>query len=247
MAFCAKCGSEMADGAPFCGACGAPAAQSAAQPAAPMPAPMPPVPGPAYQQPAAGAGGNGAKIALFSLLGLLVAGAVVVLLLGFAVGPKWFVEDKTTTDSGGGGTTTTTTDKDTVAIEKVANTFLEAISKADGTMLASVLSPSEIKNAIGLDPDAKIDDATYKLFSESLTTGLVQAMEADGTKSVKFTNLKYDIKVSGNTATASVIGGEMTTVDLNGNKTTESAKEGQSSEFTLLKEGGKWYVSLESM
>jgi hypothetical protein len=243
MAFCAKCGSEMADGAPFCGACGAPMAQPAA--------PMPPAPGPAYQQPAAASGGNGAKIALFSLLGLLVAGAVVVLLLGFAVGPKWFVEDKTTTDSGGGGTTNTTTttntDKDTVAIEKVANTFLEAISQADGPMLASVLSPSEIKSTLGLDPDAKIDDATYKLFSDSLTTGLTQAMESDGTKSVKFANIKYDIKVSGNTATVRVVGGEMTTVDLNGNKTTEKAEAGQTSELTLLKEGGKWYVSLESM
>jgi hypothetical protein len=257
MAFCTKCGNEIADGAPFCSACGAPTAKPPTQ--------MPPVPGPVYQQPvaspapmpvaaypaAASSGGNGAKIALFSLMGLLVIGIVVVLLLGFAVGPKWFVKNDaatssdstTTTDNSDGGTK----DKDTAAIEKVANTFLDAISTADGEMLASVLPPSEIKEMIGLDPDEKIDDATYKLFCDSLSTGLVQAMEADGTKSVKFTGVKYSITVSGNTATAKVVGGEMTTTDVYGNKTTENAEEGNASEFTLVKEGGKWYVILDSV
>jgi hypothetical protein len=245
MAFCAKCGSQVADGSPFCGSCGAPVAQPQTQ--------MPPVAGPVYPPPA-GSGGNGAKIALFSLAGLLVIGAVVVLLLGFAVGPKWFVKDdagtssdntSTTTDSGGGGSK----DKDTAAIEKSLNTFFDAFATQDGEMMASVFSPSEIKKTLGLDPSAEIDDATYKIFCDGLSLGLTNAMNSDNIASVKFTGLKYSIKVSGNTATATVTGGDMTTVDTSGKKTTQSAADSRStaSEITMVKEGGKWYVSMDSL
>ncbi len=178
----------------------------------------------------------------------------MVLLLGFAVGPKWFVKDNTgtssdntstTTDSGGGGSK----DKDTTAIEKTLNTFFDSFASQDGTMMASVLAPSEIKNKLGLDPSAEIDDATYKLFCDNLSAGLVQAMESDGTKSVKFIGLKYSIKVSGNTATAKVVGGDMVTTDSSGKKTTDSAENSSetATEFTMVKEGGKWYVSLDSL
>jgi uncharacterized membrane protein len=53
MAFCAKCGSAVNEGAPFCSACGAP--QTGATAAAPPP---PPPQQQAYVAPAAPAGGN---------------------------------------------------------------------------------------------------------------------------------------------------------------------------------------------
>jgi uncharacterized membrane protein len=55
MAFCAKCGSAVNDGSPFCSACGAP--QTGATAAAPPPPPPPPQQQ-AYVAPAAPAGGN---------------------------------------------------------------------------------------------------------------------------------------------------------------------------------------------
>ncbi len=51
---------------------------------------IPPVPPAASEK---GGGGAGKLVAL-GVAGLLVIAAAVVLLLGFAVGPKWFVEDK---------------------------------------------------------------------------------------------------------------------------------------------------------
>ncbi len=129
--FCARCGAPLeagqAEAAPG-GALSAttPAQEAApaagtAQPAAPPAAAYPPQPGYGAQAGTAlpyaqGApsgippsrGGGGGKAVLFGVLGLLLVAGALVLLLGFAVGPKWFVSEKkdnaaSTEEAGTGG------------------------------------------------------------------------------------------------------------------------------------------------
>jgi hypothetical protein len=245
MAFCANCGSEIEAGSAFCGSCGAAAPAEAAPPAAPTvmtpppaapptgmpPTPPPaaappaygppaaPMPSPAYSQPSGGGGGG--KIALIAIIAVLGIGIVVVLLLGFAVGPKWFVSDGEVAD-----------------VEKVVDNFLKAMETKNAKLLVSTLPPSTVKEI----EDEISDYGDYDDIEEFFEDVLFSYYE-----SMKFSGVKYQTTIKGDKATVNIVGGTLTMVDEYGDKTTEDAEDSDTSEIQLIKENGKWYIDYENM
>ncbi len=203
-------------------------------PAAPagMPPTPPPMAGPpAYGPPAAPMpmaayppppkGGGGGKVVLFSLLGLLVIGAIVVLLLGFAVGPKWF--------TGGNGS---------ADAEKVVQDFFNAMQKGDAKAIMAQVDSASLKQLDSLSQDAGYDDAVayYQAFMDDVFP------END----LKITGLQLQTTVNGDTATVKVVGGNATYTDSYGDKAKESYTDKDNvfsvTEFTVKKINGKWYL-----
>ncbi|MDD5666887.1 MAG: zinc ribbon domain-containing protein [Actinomycetota bacterium] len=161
--YCAECGKEIPEESEFCGYCGAVAAPAGGQAAAAAsaatqgPPPGPPAPPPPDGPPPGGGAappmGTGVPPAqygpasprkshlpwILGILGvLLVGGIVVVLLLGFAVGPKWFVGD----------------DKASENPEETVEAFFKSWEKRDAEMLLGTMEPDfvkEIKAALGDD------------------------------------------------------------------------------------------------
>jgi hypothetical protein len=177
--------------------------------------------GPAYQPPKSGGGG---KAIIFGLIGLLIVGAIVVLLLGFAVGPKWFVSD----DGGGGGANSP---------EATVNTFLKAMEQKDAKMLLGTFTPSSMQ---------ALEDQMGSYYSDLET--LFSDMMFSTYESMKFDGVKYKTTITGDTAVVKVVEGTVTTVDEYGDKTTESVKDSDTpAELQLVKENGKWYIDFESM
>ena len=252
MAFCEKCGSELSEGSVFCPKCGASVQAGVAQPPAPAPPPPnaattpppqetappaegiqpgyqppPAAPAPAYYQPAGGKKRGGGKAVIFSAftaLGLLVVGAVVVLLLGFAVGPKWFVGD------GGGGKG---------GPEEVAANFLKAMENKDSKLLQSTIAPSSIEyleSMLSYGDYADMDE-----FFEDMFFSTYQSM--------KFSGVKYKTTMEGDDkATVEIVEGKVTVVDENGEEATEDVKDAETpAELQMVKEGGKWYLDLVNM
>lgn len=255
MSFCAKCGNEVDASSSFCASCGAPMMPPQPQvppdvvsvTPPPVATPFPPFAyGPPMAPPYSAPGkGSGGKIALFSLLGLVVIGIVVFLFLGFAVGPKWFAKDDST-----GGDTTTTTDGTSAkkAPEKAVDTFFESMQNKDGKLLMSVIAPSDIKSALGLDASDVIAPDVYAEFADGLEQGLTESMSADGIKSVSFSGIKYNTKITGDTATVEVVEGTMTTVDTSGNKSSKNVNDSTTPKvLKLVREDGKWYVLIDSI
>lgn len=248
MAFCEKCGSELSEGSVFCPKCGASVRAGVAQPPAPPPTPPPSAatppqvtappaegiqpgyqrppaePAPAYYQPAGGKKGGGGKAVIFTALGLLVVGAVVVLLLGFAVGPKWFVGE------GGGGKG---------GPEEVAANFFKAMEKKDSKLLRSTIAPSSVEyleSMLSYGDYADLDE-----FFEDMFFSTYQSM--------KFSGVKYKTTMEGDDrATVEIVEGKVTVVDEYGEETTEDVKDAETpAELQMVKEGGKWYLDLVNM
>jgi len=239
--YCPKCGSPVESGSAFCAACGAPVAAGEAntviindvQPPPASPAmqgpPLPPTspygapgmpPTPAYS---ASAGGGGGKAVLFALLGLLLIGGIVVLLLGFAVGPKWFT-------SGGGETEQ----------EKVVWDFLKAMENKDAKLLISTIAPSQMEEARSMIVEYGYYDTLEEAFEDLFFSEY---------KSLKFEGVELKTsEVKGDKATVEVVKGKLVMVDSDGNKDTKDVKDSDMPvEFPLLKEGGKWYIDFENM
>lgn len=239
--YCPKCGSPVESGSAFCAACGAPVAAGEAntviindvQPPPASPAmqgpPLPPTspygapgmpPTPAYS---ASAGGGGGKAVLFALLGLLLIGGIVVLLLGFAVGPKWFT-------SGGGETEQ----------EKVVQNFLKAMENKDAKLLISTIAPSQMEEARSMIVEYGYYDTLEEAFEDLFFSEY---------KSLKFEGVELKTsEVKGDKATVEVVKGKLVMVDSDGNKDTKDVKDSDMPvEFPLLKEGGKWYIDFENM
>lgn len=251
MAFCSKCGSEIDPNSSFCGSCGTPApgaetpAPATAAPTTPMaaappmpsssPPGMPPTPpptagaplyGPPAPMPMAGypqpsKGGGGGKAVLFILLGLLVIGVFVVLLLGFAVGPKWFV----------GG-------NDVADAEKVVQGFFNAEQSGSGKATMALVDTASVKKM-----DQYASENGYDTAAEMLQEAFDYSFPE---KDVKITGLKLQTTIKGDTATVTVVGGDATYTDYYGDKTTESYKDEDTVfstvEFTVKKINGKWYL-----
>lgn len=176
--------------------------------------PGPPV-GPVYQPPKSGGGG---KAALFGLLGLLVIGIVVVLLLGFAVGPKWFVGSSN-------------------GPEQTVDTFFKAMENKDVKLLMSVFSPDSLQTLQDLMGSYYDDVETF--FSDVVFSNY---------QSVRFDGVKYSTTINGNNATVKVVEGKQTMVDSDGVKTTKDVKDSDTTTvYQLVKENGKWYIDYESM
>ncbi|MBC7247949.1 MAG: zinc ribbon domain-containing protein [Actinobacteria bacterium] len=248
MAFCEKCGSELSEGSAFCPKCGAPARAEATQAATVPPPPSaatppppreaappaagmqpsyqppPATPAPGYYQPAGGKKGGGGKAVLFGGLGLLVVGAIVVLLLGFAVGPKWF----TGGEGGGKG-----------GPEEVAANFLKAMENKDAKLLKSTIAPSSLEyleSMLSYGDYGSIDEFFEDMFFSTY-------------KSMKFSGVKYKTTMEGDDkATVEIVEGKVTVVDESGTESTEDVKDAETpAELQMVKEGDKWYLDMMNM
>ena len=182
--------------------------------------PAAPAPGAGYSQPSGGGGAG--KVVLIALLALLGVGIIVVLLLGFAVGPKWFT-------SGG---------NDKADAEKVVQEFYNAMQKGDAQAMIKLLDAGSIKEL-----DDAADELGYDDGEEFLQEYLDYAFpEGD----LKITGLKYETTVKGDKATVEVVGGKATYTDYYGDEVTENYDdEGEvfsDEAFELKKTGGKWYL-----
>ncbi len=243
MAFCSNCGSEVDPGSTFCKSCGNQVQSSDAvgevptQPSAPSPPAGPVIPpaagpGPAYSPPLAtgppaygppavtmpqGAyppppRGKGGKIALFTILGLVLIAAVVVVLLGFGVGPKWFVSSSDNP-------------------EKTVDTLLKAMQNKDAKAFLGTISPASKK---------QLEDS---MGSQAVSLESVVNDYFFIYQSMKFDGVKYKTDLNGDKATVTVVGGTVTIVDENGDKTSEDAKDSsEPTQFFLDKESGTWYI-----
>lgn len=250
MSYCSRCGAEIDPGSAYCKACGAPVTEVTHEAPQVLPPPKPPpeqafrvtpprppesVPS---QPPSAGAPsdepipaasvpsyaspekGGGAKALIFLLLGLAVVGAVVVLLLGFAVGPKWFV--------GGEGP------------EKTVEKFFQAMEKSDAKTLVSLIEPTQLKRL-------EKEIADYYESAEELFREYYKETFPEG--DLKITGLKFESEVKGDTARVEVVSGKATYTDSYGDRITVSVDDHEGvfgeTQFNLKKVDGNWYLMPE--
>jgi len=182
------------------------------------PAPAPPVM--AYAPPAAKKGGGG-KALLFGLLGILVIGIAVVLVLGFAVGPKWFV-------GGGEGP------------EKTVGKFFQAMEKGDAKLMVSLIEPSQLKRL-------KDQISDYYGSVEELFQDYYEQTFPEG--DLRITGLEYRTEIDGDLARVEVTAGQATYTDYNGDRVTESVDDPEEvfsdTHFNLKRVEGTWYLMPE--
>jgi hypothetical protein len=235
--FCSNCGKEIPDDSEFCAFCGA--AQVAAAPAAvesagPPPAAEPPSPPPGGAMPPAGTGGPPTQYGppaakksplpwILGIVGLLVVAAVVVLLLGFAVGPKWFAGD----DDGGDG-------KPAENPEATVEAFFGSLVEQDAKMLIETMEPDfvdELKDALGDDYVDLMQEYFFAYFPEDLEIDIK----------------KMDSEIMGDEAEVTIEEGTISYTDEYGDKFDEDVSSADMDAFELVKVDGKWYLSEDTL
>lgn len=164
---------------------------------------------------------------ILGILGVLVVGGiVVVLLLGFAVGPKWFVSE----DNGGNGGNGKTADNP----EQTVEAFFESLEKQDAKMLIGTMPPDfvdGIKEALGEDYLALMDEYFFSYFPEDLEID-IEKMESE---------------IDGDTAEVTILEGTMSYTDEYGDEVVEDAADADMEAFELIKVDGKWYLSEDTL
>ncbi|MDI6873464.1 MAG: hypothetical protein QME84_04170 [Actinomycetota bacterium] len=185
----------------------------------PYPGTVPSAPAPPAGAPAKKSGAG--KVLLTVFLILLAAGVAVVLVLGFAVGPKWFV---------GGG------EGPEAKVEK----FFQAMEKGDVKLLVSLIEPSQLNRL-----NKEIED--YYDSVEELLRDYLQETFPEG--DLKITGLQLRSEVKGNLATVTVVAGKATYTDYYGERVEESVDDPEEvfndTEFNLKKVDGTWYLMPE--
>ncbi|MEW6555048.1 MAG: hypothetical protein AB1384_12275 [Actinomycetota bacterium] len=154
---------------------------------------------------------------------LVVGGVIVVLLLGFAVGPKWFVGD----EDGGGGTAAGSP-------EQIVEDFFESLEKQDAKMLLGTMPPEfvdGIKEALGDDYIDLMEEYFFDYFPEDLKID-IEKMESE---------------IDGDTAEVTIVEGTMSYTDEYGDKVSQDAADADMDAFELVKIGGKWYLSEDTL
>lgn len=174
-------------------------------------------PGATYAPPAKGKGAG--KAVFFTILGLVVVAAVVVLLLGFAVGPKWFA-------GGGEGP------------EKTVEKFFKAMEKGDAKTLVSLIDPTSLRRL--KDMISSYYDTVEEMFEDYYETTFPEG-------DLKVTGLQFKSEVKGDRAKVTVVAGQATYTDSDGNKVTETVDDpeevfGDNLDFDLKKVEGTWYL-----
>lgn len=158
---------------------------------------------------------------LFLFLFLLVAGVAVVLVLGFAVGSKWFV---------GGG------ERPEATVEK----FFEAMEKGDAKAMVSLVEPGQLQKM-----NRQIR-GYYDSLEDFFRDYLRQAFPG---RDLEITGLVLESRVTGNTAEVTVVEGTATYSDAYGEKITERVDDPYrvfyETEYDLRKVDGTWYLMLE--
>jgi ketosteroid isomerase-like protein len=155
------------------------------------------------------------------IIGLLAIGVIVVLLLGFAVGPKWFVEGNDSADA-----------------KKVVQDFFGAMQKGDANAIMALVDSASLEQMNSLSRDIGYDDAVA--YNQSYIN------YAYPEKDLEITGLKLQVTVNGDTATVKVVGGNATYTDPNGDVAGESYTDEtevfSTTEFTVKKIDGIWYL-----
>ncbi|MBC7247454.1 MAG: zinc-ribbon domain-containing protein [Actinobacteria bacterium] len=236
--YCEQCGKEIPPESEFCGYCGAavgagasggtpppPTTPPAYQPQPPPPAPgtVPPAPGVALPgQPyqayqQAAPGGPATRKSALPWI-LGILGVVVAAAVVLVL---VFVVFKGGADTGGP--------------EEVVKTFFKAMEKKDVNALLDIMEPdfvSRLKKALG------------KEYKDMLEEFLVDSYIPDD---LKVDIRKMDTDIEGDRAEVTILEGTMTYTDESGDKVRLEASESDMDVIKLVKEGGKWYLSAETL
>ncbi len=247
-AFCTACGAPVGGVSPeaLAAPSGVPEAPPAGE--TPQAAPTPPhpgAPGPAYQAPPPGTpprppeaaphvetgpsaplpppgtakkkGGAGKAVLVLSLL-LIAAGAAVVLILGFAVGPRWFA-------GGARGP------------EKTVEKFFQAMEKGDAEMLVELVDPAQLKRLKNEISDYY--DTVEEMFEDYFTSTFPEG-------DLKVSGLEFKAEIKGDRAVVEVVKGTATYTDSYGDRVRETVDDPEEvfgdTEFNLRKVDGSWYL-----
>jgi hypothetical protein len=157
---------------------------------------------------------------------LVVGGIIVVLLLGFAVGPKWFLSDEDGGNGGGG--------QAAGSPEQTVEDFFESLEKQDAKMLLGTMPPEfvdGIREALGDDYLELMEEYFFAYFPEDLEID-IEKMESE---------------IDGDTAEVTIVEGTMTYTDEYGDKVSQDAADADMEAFELVKIDGKWYLSEDTL
>jgi hypothetical protein len=226
---CSRCGSELVPGSLICGSCGAvvsnpqgpgpgtPAGQKAA---GASPAPSYIVRPPRVTPKAESEGGS--KRTTLIIIGAAAACVFVILLLGFAVGPKWFT----------GG------NKQLSGPEQAMNSFYQALIEGDAPALVSLMNPASLQQF-----KTALSSGGFKSMEQYMQAFLKQ-INPQG--DLQISDLSYRTTISGEQATVEVTGGKATYTDAQGNQVTETPESGgtlfSQKQFSLRNVDGTWYI-----
>jgi ketosteroid isomerase-like protein len=158
---------------------------------------------------------------------LVVIGVIVVLLLGFAVGPKWFAGDDNG-DGGGGG-------KAAGNPEQTVENFYNAFEKQDIDMFIATMEPDFVE---------EMEDALGDEYADQLEENLFSGMPED----IDFEIEEMESEVTGDTAEVTIIAGTMSYTE-DGEEITEDIEDSDMADFTfeLVEVDGKWYLSEDTL
>lgn len=235
MANCTSCGSPIAEGLAFCGKCGQTVGPGAVAPAAPPTPPTPPAamaapvvpPQPQYQAPPAPYGQPayvsgpsyppGAwRQPRKSKKGLwmgLAAALVVIAVAAILIFVVFWGQL-----SGGGGP------------EQTVQKLFSAMENKDVDAFIDVMAPGALDDLMG---GVTIDEDVKATLAAELFTY----------KSMKFEDVTMNSEIDGDQATVTITGGSLTTVDENGDSTTEDVLDSDTpGEVGLVRVDGKWYL-----
>lgn len=229
---CASCGAEVAEGSAFCTSCGAAMAAPPTPPpgtAIEAPPPLAPPPGAAYEAappvpgtaPAAAPRRSKAPLVLGIVGGLLIAGCVVVVLLGWAVGPKWFAAGS---KGGGSGSPIALAEK-----------FMRALENGDFDAYMACFEKDFLKD--GIEDSAFTEGLGFS--EEDIMEYAKMAFEM---MDVKFDGVELEVtSEKGDKATVVTAGGSMTMAFFGFETEIDLAKTPL--KFNMIKVGGTWYLT----
>jgi hypothetical protein len=124
---------------------------------------------------------------------------------------------------------------DTGGPEEAVKTFFKAMEKKDVDILLDIMEPdfvSRLRKALG------------KEYRDMLEEYLVDYYIPEG---LKVDIRKMDTRITGDGAEVTILEGTMTYTDESGDKVRLEASESDMDRIKLVKEGGKWYLSAETL
>ena len=137
---------------------------------------------------------------------------------------------------GSSATTTQTQEEEQTEQEAgpktAANRFYRAINDLDAEKLAAVFDPDEI------DDFEDVSGVPFETALENFFFGTGEAL--------KFSSLKYDVDLDGDEATITIIKGKVSSMGGDGEIVTETLSRDDDIVLLIVKNHGKWYVSLDS-
>lgn len=238
--FCPNCGAENTEGSKFCKKCGQvlpelPAGAemteqqpvAAAPPGMTEPASSPTAPIPPGSPPSMAVGPGPGMVTPMppkkkkSKALPLILGLVALLVVAAVALVLIFVVFKG--DSAASGP------------EKTVEQFLKAVENNDSNGIINVMDPAflrELRRTYGSDYETMLTDAIF--------AGLPG-------ENVKFSGVKYQTKITGDTATVTITEGTLEYEDSFGDRQKEPVDKADLPQLDLLKKGDTWYLDFSSL